>query len=59
MSEFVEIDFDSKYMLISKKPLSPGEHEHILYVWRDFVKLESPALLVVDGTEFELIKKEE
>jgi len=58
MAEFVEIDFDSRYVLISKKPLDPGLHEYILATWNNFTNTKTPTLLVIDGTQFELVKKE-
>jgi len=59
MAEFVEIDFGSKYVLRCKKSLSEEEKSNLMQVWRNFVEMPTPTLLLIDGEEFELVKVEE
>jgi len=61
MAELLEINLNSKYILISKKPLTDKDYENIARAWDLFQQQEGPALLGIDGTEYELVerKKEE
>lgn len=59
MSELLEIDFDSRYMLVCRKSLSREEMCNIMRSWEEFIKMRTPALLVINGEEFELVEREE
>lgn len=59
MAEIFEINLDSKHVIVSKNPLTKEDYDRIIKAWEDFVSLPGPALFIVDGTEYELVVKEE
>ena len=59
MTELLEIDLDSKYILLVKKSLTEEELEGIKEAWKLFVAFSVPALFIIDGEEYELVRKEE
>ena len=59
MAEIFEIDLDSKYVLVSKNPLSKEDYDRIIESWAEFVGAESPVLFIIDGTEYEFVVKAE
>ena len=58
MAEVFEVDLDSKYVIVSKNPLTKEDYDRIIKAWEDFVNLPGPALFIIDGAEYEFVVKE-